>query len=445
MNIGVTRSDRLQRWDAKHGLAPDWLRPSRDLSPFHSVATRRREPHNGGRRFASVHLDGTISLRSPATEIRGRTFVAHPGDLVLSKIDVLKGAIGVVPDDLDLVAFSAEYPIYDVRSVGRALPEFIGLVCRTAVFQAKLDALAVGHSGRRRVAPEDLEALLIPVPPLVEQRRLWRYSVREATKARDLRDRAAAVLSGALSGLAEQLGMRKLSVSEREPIFIVSMAKLERWSAQAAARQSLPEEPSDRFQSVPLASLAEVSYGLTVDPSGRAGTNRRPYLRVANVQAGYLDLTSVHEISVAPHLVERFSLKSGDVLVCEGNSPHLVGRPALWNDEIPGCLHQNHVLRIRCGPDISPEYLLAYMNTPYVRAHFLARAKQTTNLATINSTDVKQLSIVVPPRATQRRIAKTYMAAQRAALARRARADEVEAEARTAIDAAIATGTPLSR
>lgn len=87
-----------------------------------------------------------------------------------------------------------------------------------------------------------------------------------------------------------------------------------------------------------------------------------------------------------------------NLLVCEGNSADLVGRPAIWRGEIPDCVHQNHVLKVRLNQAKAlPEYVLEYMHTAAARNYFRSRTKFTTNLASINSNDLRELPLPIPP------------------------------------------------
>jgi type I restriction enzyme S subunit len=148
-----------------------------------------------------------------------------------------------------------------------------------------------------------------------------------------------------------------------------------------------------------------VSYGIQKCPANRPGQHARPYLRVANVQRGELDLKEIKRINVSDSDMQSFRLEPGDLLVCEGNSADLVGRPAIWRGEIPDCVHQNHILKVRVDRKRTiPEYVLEYMQTIPARIHFRSRAKFTTNLASINSNDLRELSLVVPPLSIQCKI-----------------------------------------
>jgi type I restriction enzyme, S subunit len=127
-----------------------------------------------------------------------------------------------------------------------------------------------------------------------------------------------------------------------------------------------------------------------------------PYLRVANVQRGYLNLAEVKTIEATETEIRDLRLQRGDVLLNEGGDRDKLGRGWIWNDELRECIHQNHVFRVR--PDrtrIEPKYLSYYTNT-HGQRYFLEQGKQTTNLASINLTKLGALPIPVPPLELQR-------------------------------------------
>ena len=127
---------------------------------------------------------------------------------------------------------------------------------------------------------------------------------------------------------------------------------------------------------------------------------------------------------------------------CYARTVEPVGRPALWRGEIEDCVHQNHVLRVRCKRvTLLPEYLLAYMQTAPSRGHFRRRAKNTTNLSTINSTDVRELPVPIPPLPVQREVANVWQNAHENAERLLALAIAEEQWALTDTEARIA-GTP---
>ena len=145
---------------------------------------------------------------------------------------------------------------------------------------------------------------------------------------------------------------------------------------------------------VPLGQRSKVSYGIQKCPANRPAVHARPYLRVANVQRGELDLREIKYINVPDEEMPKLRLEVGDVLLCEGNSPDLVGRGAIWCGEIEDCVHQNHVLRVRVDrARLLPEFVLAVISSSHGQAYFRSKAKRTTNLASINSKEVAGLPV----------------------------------------------------
>lgn len=155
-----------------------------------------------------------------------------------------------------------------------------------------------------------------------------------------------------------------------------------------------------------LDSIAQIGGGLAL---GRQIPERAsielPYLRVANVQEGRIDTSDIKTVRILPEEVERYSVKEGDLLLTEGGDFDKLGRGAVWDGRIPVCLHQNHVFRVRVDREaVLPEYLSLYMASSRGRRYFLNVAKQTTNLATISSTQLKVMPVEIPDMETQHRI-----------------------------------------
>lgn len=121
-----------------------------------------------------------------------------------------------------------------------------------------------------------------------------------------------------------------------------------------------------------------------------------PYLRVANVQDRFLALDDIANIDIEPSQLERYRLRPGDVLMNEGGDYDKLGRGAIWNGEIPDCIHQNHVFAVR-PHSVSAGWLNLITSSDYAQFYFMGRSKQSTNLASISSTNIMELSLVLPP------------------------------------------------
>lgn len=152
----------------------------------------------------------------------------------------------------------------------------------------------------------------------------------------------------------------------------------------------------------PLSDVAEVRTGLAKNKNRTGPKVEMPYLRVANVQDGWFNLADMKEIEVDPGQVDRYLLQAGDVLLTEGGDYDKLGRGGVWQAEINPCLHQNHIFCVR--PDtsaLSSEYFALATQSAWGRAYFLTCAKRTTNLASINSSQLRAFPVPVIPTATQ--------------------------------------------
>ncbi|MDN3474466.1 restriction endonuclease subunit S [Pseudoalteromonas sp. APC 3355] len=157
----------------------------------------------------------------------------------------------------------------------------------------------------------------------------------------------------------------------------------------------------------PLVNVAEIRTGVAKGKKGLKDPIEVPYLRVANVQDGHIDLTEVKTIAIERHQLERYSLKSGDVLMTEGGDFDKLGRGDVWQGQIQPCLNQNHVFAVRVDSKyLEPYYLAALSGSHYGKTYFLSCAKRSTNLASINSTQLKEFPVLIPPLVEQRKISK---------------------------------------
>jgi len=157
---------------------------------------------------------------------------------------------------------------------------------------------------------------------------------------------------------------------------------------------------------VTLKDIAQIVGGVTKGQKRRPKDVVRqvPYLRVANVQRGYLDLREMKEIESSESEIKALSLQPGDILFNEGGDRDKLGRGWVWNGELPVCVHQNHVFRARLkNSEDQPKFISFYGNSEGQR-YFMEQGKQTTNLASINLTKLGALPIPLPPPDDQRRI-----------------------------------------
>ena len=149
-----------------------------------------------------------------------------------------------------------------------------------------------------------------------------------------------------------------------------------------------------------LRHCATIKSGITLGKSYSKDTVliERPYLRVANVQGGYVDLNDLATIEVTPDEDLKYRLHSGDVLMTEGGDRDKLGRGCVWHGEIEPCLHQNHVFAVQTNETILLPEFLEYLTASDVgRSYFDVTAIKTTNLACTSSSKVLAFTIPLPP------------------------------------------------
>lgn len=260
---------------------------------------------------------------------------------------------------------------------GMASPPYLYQSLLSGIVDTQIEKLTVG-SNYPAVNSADVKGLLLPAPPLPEQQKIAAILTAVDDKL-DIIARQIEATQTLKRGLMQTLFSRKQHAS---------------WPV------------------VPLYEVAEVRTGVAKGKKGMKEPAELPYLRVANVQDGHIDLSEVKTIEVEMAQIERYALQSGDVLMTEGGDFDKLGRGDVWEGQISPCLHQNHVFAVRPNPEkLNSYYLAALAASDHGRQYFLSCAKRTTNLASINSSQLKALPVLLPPLSQQEHIASVVDAA----------------------------------
>jgi type I restriction enzyme S subunit len=136
-----------------------------------------------------------------------------------------------------------------------------------------------------------------------------------------------------------------------------------------------------------------------------------PYLAVANVQRGYFKLEALKSIEIAEDELAKYQVQEGDLLITEGGDWDKVGRTAIWPGGVERCLHQNHVFKARVPSEqLLEEWVELVFNSGVGRDYFAGASKQTTNLASINMTQLRSFPLPIPPVKEQRCILNSLAA-----------------------------------
>lgn len=237
----------------------------------------------------------------------------------------------------------------------------------------------------------EMRNILLAIPLLNEQIAIADFLDRETAKIDEL--------------IAEQERLIELLKEKRQAV--ISHAVTKGLNPNAPMKDSGIEwigQVPEHWEVKPLKHIASINTGVAKgkDHQGRE-TVMVPYLRVANVQDGYLDLEEVASIEIPKEDLVRQSLKKGDVLMNEGGDFDKLGRGCIWDGQIEPCITQNHVFAVR-PHDISSAWLNTITGSSYAQFYFMSRSKQSTNLASISSTNLMELPVIIPPVSDQEKI-----------------------------------------
>lgn len=255
------------------------------------------------------------------------------------------------------------------------VPEFLAyLLRRSREFVRSLASGAV-HGTVYMPTAESFWACL---PPVAEQRRIVAALDQELAAAERARAAAEARFEA-----AEQLAASHLRVA-------------------------FSESASRGWSRVPLRDLAEIVSGITLGRRPpQAPLRPVPYLRVANVKDGHLALQDVYSIEASASEITKWRLRKGDLLLTEGGDPDKLGRGTFWEEQIPECIHQNHIFRVRFRAEaVLPEFAAAQVSSPHGKSYFLKHAKRTTGIATINQKVLGDFPFLLTTRGEQQAIAE---------------------------------------
>ena len=305
---------------------------------------------------------------TPGAEIKSTKNVFHPGQILFGKLRPYLNKVHLAREkgicSTDIYVLNPRQHQMDAA--------FASYFLRSPVVLAAVSNAMAG-ANLPRINEESLLEIPVPVPPLAEQERLVKL-LDEAEELRKLRDQADHRTADLIPSLFQEMFGENV------------------------------KKPHDR---VKLEQIAEVVSGVA---KGRKFNGRLPvevpYLRVANVQAGHLDLSEIKTIQALPEEVEELALRKGDVLLTEGGDFDKLGRGAMLEQDLPNCIHQNHVFRVRVEQSkLNPVYFAKFLLTGEARGYFLGCAKRTTNLASINMTQLRVLPVPLPPLPLQKEFA----------------------------------------
>lgn len=314
--------------------------------------------------------------RANGTDLSGRRFIARAGQFIASRIDARNGAMGIVPDDLDGALVTNDFPLFNVN-VDRLEPSFLSWLSRTSPFVELCQRASEGTTNRVRLKEDRFLAFEIPLPSLLEQRRVVSRIeglAAQINEARTLRQKAAqeaALLVGrATAMLLDDAG----------------------WKAHRLG-ELLVESPRN---------------GLSPKPEVESGG--RPMLRINAVSSSptrFVDLTATKQVDATHDEAEPFTLRHDDVFIVRYNGDiNRVAKPAIYKSSGEcRAVFPDKLMRLR--PHLlkmSPDFLVFALNARSVREQVEELGKTTAGNIGISGGNVNSFLVPVPPLTEQQRI-----------------------------------------
>ena len=160
---------------------------------------------------------------------------------------------------------------------------------------------------------------------------------------------------------------------------------------------SMPKDLPENWQLKTVAEAGETGLGRQRSPKYHNGRNMRPYLRVANVFEDRIDTSSIMEMHFEEADFEKYKLRNGDVLLNEGQSPELLGRPAIYRGEPPDVAFTNSLIRFVPGPGVTSEWALLVFRRHLHARRFMRESRITTNIAHLALGRFRTVEFPIPP------------------------------------------------
>lgn len=292
--------------------------------------------------------------------------VLRVDQVVMRKLTAWEGPITVVTAEFDGFVVSNEFPTFTLG------PELVSgwmrHICRSPQLWAEMKNRVRGTVQRRqRLNPEQLLQIQLPIPP------------------REIQARVVEILDA----VDDQITALDAEADVLDELW---------WALGREMAAALSEAGT-----VPLASFCDISGGLTKNKKDLEQPDlvEVPYLRVANVRRHHLHLTDVATIQTTLTKAEKLRLHSGDVLMNEGGDKDKLGRGHVWEDQIPDCIHQNHVFRVRVTDQHFNSYFVSAWGNTFGHKWFETFGTQTTGIASINRATLSRFPVPDVPLSVQ--------------------------------------------
>lgn len=358
------------------------------------------------------------------------------GDLLIARMPDPLGRVCIFPGDSKPCVTVVDVCI--VRPASAVSSRWLMHHLNSPQMRRRVAVLQSGTT-RKRISRVNLGSIAFPIPPMPEQQRIAAkldellsdldagVAALERAQAK-LKHYRAAVLKAAVEGAltAEWRGKHPATEPASALLARILAERRRRWEeAQLRKFKDAGKEPPKNWKAkyqepvapdttnlpplpqgwcwASLDQLANIAGGVTKGQkfSSHDKTRLVPYLRVANVQRGFLDLSEIKTILALESDITLLQLVPGDILFNEGGDRDKLGRGWIWEGKITECIHQNHVFRARLIDNAVAPKFVSWCGNSYGQRWFMQAGKQSVNLASINLTILRSFPVAIVPTTEQ--------------------------------------------
>lgn len=388
----------LPRYPAYKASGIDWLS---HVPEEWGIVTGRRIFLRA--RDAALPDDEQLSATQKYGVVPQTLFMELEGQQVVQALSGTSGFQHVEPGDFVISLRSFQGGIETSRHRGCVSPAYTVLRARREIntdywsyllksegYVSRLQSLTDGIRDGKAISYQQFGLVEVPVPPIEDQKAIAAFLDRETTKTDAL--------------IAEQNRLIELLKEKRHAVIshVVSKGLDPSAPMKPSGVEWLGDVPA-HWSVAPIGYRYEVALGKMLDQKRITGDHLAPYLRNADVQWGHIRTRGLNEMDFPPEDRERYSLRKGDLLVCEGGE---VGRCAIWRGEVAECYYQKALHRLRPYDPLkdTPEHLKWVF---FAAAHSGAFAADETKatIAHLPAEKLRRQTFPMPPPAEQLEIA----------------------------------------
>ena len=384
----LTPEERLQAalvpdWEWPYKLPENWCwtRITVITDILNGFAFKSQHYSSAGIRIIRITnvQDGFIQDKKPVyyplvSQKEITPFMLKDGDFLMSLTGNV-GRVAIIDASFLPAALNQRVACLRIKSEDSVRKEYIFYFCLQKQFVSDCIKSAKG-SAQLNMSTEWLKEYPIPLPPLAEQQRIVDRIESLFAKLDEAKEKAQAVV--------DSFETRKAAILHKA--FTGELTA--KWREEHGVGM-------ESWKTRELAECFEIVSGIQKTPARSPKDNPVPYLTVANVYRGRIDLSDIRYFEVTSKEIEKLKLQDKDILIVEGNgSGNEIGRCAIWHNELPLCIHQNHIIRMRRKTaDILPEYALHYLNSEAGKSIMRERSKTTAGLFNLSAGKIKTIPL----------------------------------------------------